>query len=323
MKYLAKNLLTAVAMTVTSISGLTSAQDNIEIVNPNGEQVKPQAVVSPDNAQQAADVQIDDGEVTIVGPDGQRQGLNFGNGNQSITIRKSFRSVDKDGKLQTENSGQAIIIGPDGKKQVIDLGGDGAADLKIPGLPQWAQGFGGVVQAKPNAGGKFMIGVHCKPLAAALASHLELETNEGIVVAQVSPNSPADVAGIQQHDILLFGDEKQLSSPAELASLVQLAGKDDAEISISLIRGGKELSVAVKPVERPADAMQDLKLNGLNHPAMNLFGDDMDLEFRGFGPGVVFGGDLEQRMMKRMEEMRARMKAFEMQLDLRPVPNSD
>jgi len=104
-----------------------------------------------------------------------------------------------------------------------------------------------------------------------------------------------------------------------LSSLVQLAGKDDAELLISLIRGGRELSVSIKPVVRPIDAIQGVELKGLNHPAMNLFGDDMDLEFRGFGPGVVFEGEFEQRM----EELNARMRAFEMELDLRPIPNLD
>ena len=207
--------------------------------------------------------------------------------------------------LKTESSGKAIVIGPDGKRQEFDLN-DG------DNLPM---NFGGMridgLTPSPTAKGKtksFSLGFQYTPVPPAVASQLNLET--GLMVSQVPPGSPAATAGIQQYDVLLFADEKQLTSNAVLSRSVQAAGEANAKISLTLIRGGKEMSVVVKPEEQLAGRMNpDL----LNPDRMNGL---LNLEFE---PNELFGEDalgrgMEARMRQRMEEIQERVLRMQEQL---------
>jgi serine protease Do len=46
------------------------------------------------------------------------------------------------------------------------------------------------------------VGVHVQEIPAALAESLDLETNAGVIVANVDKGSPADKAGIARGDVI-------------------------------------------------------------------------------------------------------------------------
>ena len=46
------------------------------------------------------------------------------------------------------------------------------------------------------------VGVHVQEIPASLAESLDLETNAGVIVANVDKNSPADKAGIERGDVI-------------------------------------------------------------------------------------------------------------------------
>jgi hypothetical protein len=88
-------------------------------------------------------------------------------------------------------------------------------------------------------GGSYL-GVAVEPLHPSVSTHLPdvMVKGQGVLVSQVSPDSPAAKAGIEQNDILVkYGDQK-LFSAEQLAKLVQ-ADKPGQEVELGLVRGGK------------------------------------------------------------------------------------
>src|SRR5262249_20425959 len=84
------------------------------------------------------------------------------------------------------------------------------------------------------------LGLAVMPLSPAWRSQLPtvLPKGEGVMVLDVTKDSPAAKAGLQQYDILLtFGKEK-LSSPREFAELVH-RDRAGQQVAIDFVRGGK------------------------------------------------------------------------------------
>jgi PDZ domain len=72
----------------------------------------------------------------------------------------------------------------------------------------------------------------------------DLPPDKGILVVDVAPGSPADKAGLKQHDILLYLDGKALTEPEQLA----MYGTRTAEVALVLFRSGREKTVRIPAV---------------------------------------------------------------------------
>ncbi|HEY4262340.1 MAG TPA: PDZ domain-containing protein [Schlesneria sp.] len=90
------------------------------------------------------------------------------------------------------------------------------------------------------------LGVLVMPVHPGFASHLKgaLSRGQGLMVAEVAPNSPAAKAEIKAHDILLTYDDQKLFSAEQMAKLIH---SDDPgrQATIGLIRDGKSQKVQV------------------------------------------------------------------------------
>jgi hypothetical protein len=89
------------------------------------------------------------------------------------------------------------------------------------------------------------LGVVTSTAPAALATQLGLTEGFGLVVEEVLPDSPAQAAGLQRHDVLKLLGEQQLAAPSQLTALLRNAGKDQ-EVTLTLIRKTQEHKVTVK-----------------------------------------------------------------------------
>jgi serine protease Do len=89
------------------------------------------------------------------------------------------------------------------------------------------------------------------PPPPALTAQLGLKDGFGLLVHEVLPNSPAATAGLQKHDMLTKLNDQQLVESGQFSTLVRGAGKD-TEVTLTLLRGGKEQTVTVKVGERMA-----------------------------------------------------------------------
>jgi serine protease Do len=89
------------------------------------------------------------------------------------------------------------------------------------------------------------LGVTIQAVTPELAKSFALKENKGALVAQVSPGSPAEKAGIEQGDIILEFDGKQISEANDLSRTVASTpvGK---MITLKLSREGKAMDRSFK-----------------------------------------------------------------------------
>jgi hypothetical protein len=101
-------------------------------------------------------------------------------------------------------------------------------------------------EARKEASGKPQLGVVVERVSSAIADQLGLGTDEGLVITDVKPSSPAERAGLRKHDILLQVNGKALSGPDELRRDVEAGLK--AGMDLDILRRGKRQTVKVEPV---------------------------------------------------------------------------
>jgi hypothetical protein len=105
------------------------------------------------------------------------------------------------------------------------------------------------------------LGLSVAPADAAIAAQLKLPAGTGLAVQTVSPDSPAAVAGIRPHDVLIRLEDQLLVNVPQLAALVALRQPGE-KVVLTLRRDGRELAVTValpaadKPVAAPAPPAQ-------------------------------------------------------------------
>lgn len=325
----------AVALSCISGASVFAQEAEIEIVNQDGERVEgARLMVKPRSgevkAEDAADtkpgvngsvLKSEDGVVTYTDSEGNEQQVDLNNA-RSVSVQQSTQSVNNNGQQQTKVVAKAIVVDANGQRHEIDMSNGGGEGLDLPGMPK-------MFSAKRNVN-KYMIGVHCGKVAPALQAQLGLAEDSGLLVNAVGEGTPAAAAGLQKYDVLLFADDQELLEQADLTRMVQKAGESNSELSLTVMRGGKEIGVDVSPVERTAEQMRGGFPGGMNGFKFDFgglggglgggFGNGFgDLEFKQFGPGVILGGDFDNRMdnmreqmqqvQQQMQEMQQRMRA--------------
>jgi len=276
-------------------------------------QAQQQAELNPQDAGAPDAVRAPNGKIVIVGPDGKKRELDTSN-SAGIILKQSVQSVMENGEKQTRVQGKAVVIGPDGKRTEFDLAepletGEGDHIMRVPGLGRIEQVIGGLpldpklqtfltdgARGMPGRGnvGKYMLGVHCKPVSPALRYHLDLSDDVGLMVESVTKNSPAAVAGIQKHDILLYANQAGLSTVDDLVNAIDKAGDEGLAVSLHLLSKGKEVGAELEPIERPA-------LQAGARPGLD------GVQWGQLGPGIIIGGEGFEQQMKQMEEQMRKM----------------
>ncbi len=103
---------------------------------------------------------------------------------------------------------------------------------------------------------------------AAMAEAMGLDRPQGVVVAELHPDSPFAAAGLQPGDIILALDTLPVQSPPEVDFRIAVAGPG-AELPVLFLRDGRaqEASVTLTaPPERPSESTSvtaDVALRGL------------------------------------------------------------
>ena len=244
------------------------------------------------------------GKITIIDSDGEKQEIDI-QGARSVSMSHSFKTVVVDGVRKQEMVGKAIVVDADGERHEYNLAPpEAGAGGPVAGF---MPGFRGTVRAQRDSN-EFMIGVNCKVVSKLLAAQLQLEPDTGLVVESISKNSPAAQAGIQKHDILMFAEDRVLSNISDLNEVVNKAGQEGAEVSLTVIRGGKEVGIDVSVVERPEQ---------LNNPIAGFPEiPGLNFELRQALPGIMIDDNFMGRdfmlpdmhiLDKEMDKMREQM----------------
>ena len=100
------------------------------------------------------------------------------------------------------------------------------------------------------------IGVEPRDITPELADNLSLSKKEGVIIAAVLKNGPADKAGIRPGDILVSVDEKPISNMAEMFNLIaQLQPESKARVTV--LRDAKEIPLEIVVGKRPSKKRLD------------------------------------------------------------------
>ena len=85
------------------------------------------------------------------------------------------------------------------------------------------------------------LGVYIQPLDNDAAKALEMETRDGALVTQVIEGSPAEKGGVEEGDVIVKFDNKNISDPSNLKNTVSLM-PPGSKSEVIVFRNGSKLN---------------------------------------------------------------------------------
>ena len=79
---------------------------------------------------------------------------------------------------------------------------------------------------------------------------VQLPERDGALVQRVLPGSPAERAGLRRGDLVVGAADRAVNDPATLLQLVEASQVGEA-LPLTVLRGGEELSLAIRPAALP------------------------------------------------------------------------
>ena len=89
------------------------------------------------------------------------------------------------------------------------------------------------------------LGVKIQPVDEDIARILDLPLAKGALVAEIFPDSPAALAGMEIRDVIVEFDGIEIAKSSELPSVVA-ATKVDSSVAVKIVREGELMSLTVK-----------------------------------------------------------------------------
>lgn len=100
-----------------------------------------------------------------------------------------------------------------------------------------------------------MLGVRVQDVTADIAEAMGLDSRQGALIAQVTPDSAADKAGLKAGDVVTKVNGKPIADAAELAKVIGLR-KVGEQVELTIIRDGETQTLTAKVGKRPDQASQ-------------------------------------------------------------------
>ena len=94
------------------------------------------------------------------------------------------------------------------------------------------------------------LGVAIQPLDTDMAKALNLPENSGVLVSDVTKDTPAAKAGVRRGDVIMSVNDRKVRTTGELRNAIAGAGATQT-VRLRLMREGKELMLGVALVEMP------------------------------------------------------------------------
>lgn len=132
------------------------------------------------------------------------------------------------------------------------------------------------------------LGVLIQEVTPELAQSFGLDQSRGALVGQVMKDSPAQQAGIKTGDIIIAFDGQTIVHSSDLPPIVGRI-RPGTEVSMTLIREGKERTVSVKIQELPDDLQSQ---SAIEQPVKNRLGitvKELPAEQKATSQGVLVG----------------------------------
>lgn len=96
------------------------------------------------------------------------------------------------------------------------------------------------------------LGITIQDLTPELAKSFGLKDTDGILIAQVMPDTPAEKAGLKQGDVIVKFNDEQVESFAPFRNKIALS-EPGTKVNITVIRDGKAKSFAVTIEKKASD----------------------------------------------------------------------
>ena len=167
-----------------------------------------------------------------------------------------FDAIQTDAPINPGNSGGPLV---NLNSQVVGINTLVAGQAE-PGVQAQGIGFAiSIAAAKPIADQLVstghavhpFLGVSVIDLTPAIATQLGVApSTQGVVIAQVAPGTPADVAGLQQGDIVIAIGGQAVATDTAFAQALNGHQPGD-QVSLSLIRRGQQQTVNAMLTQRP------------------------------------------------------------------------
>ena len=102
---------------------------------------------------------------------------------------------------------------------------------------------GNASQNTPHVEKVTFLGVSASTLPKRMSEQLNLPSGIHLSVDQVSPESPADLAGLKLYDVLLKLDDQILVNSAQLKALVRMKNPGD-QVNLEILRKGSPITLS-------------------------------------------------------------------------------
>lgn len=98
------------------------------------------------------------------------------------------------------------------------------------------------------------LGVQLQEMDAETASSFDIKPSDGVLIARVQPDTPAQKAGLQDGDIVVKIDGKPTPSSSAFMRIIA-SRRPDAEVNLEIIREGERLTKQATLVERTEERL--------------------------------------------------------------------
>ena len=113
------------------------------------------------------------------------------------------------------------------------------------------------------------LGVYIQPLDADAAKALEMNSRDGALVTQVVGDSPAELGGVQEGDVIIRFDNKNITDPSNLRNIVSLM-PPGSKSDVVVFRNGSKKSLSVVLQELEDGKQVAVKINSSNESVLGL-----------------------------------------------------
>lgn len=208
----------------------------------------------------SADVAIGDVSLAIGNPFGVGQTVTMGiisaTGRSHLGLNAYEDFIQTDAAINPGNSGGALI-NANGALVGINTaifsrsGGSQGIGFAIPANLAHSILNELVTQGRVIRG---WLGIEAQALSRELAASFGLRTPQGVIIAGVIQDGPADLAGLQPGDVLLAVDDQPvLDARATMSEIAAI--EPGTALPLTIVRGGEIMEVTLEVGERPAPAL--------------------------------------------------------------------
>ena len=113
------------------------------------------------------------------------------------------------------------------------------------------------------------LGVYIQPLDADAAKALEMNSRDGALVTQVVGDSPAELGGVKEGDVIIRFDNKNITDPSNLRNIVSLM-PPGSKSDVVVFRNGSKKNLSVVLQELKDGKQVAVKSNSSNESVLGL-----------------------------------------------------